>query len=559
MRAVHERGPSVRRRMSMAVTALWAAFAISAAASPSWAAPPRIVPQGNSFRLIVQGKPMLMLGGELGNSSASSADYMAPHWQRLHDMHLNTVLAPVSWELIEPVEGHWNFSNVDLLIENARKHDLHLVLLWFGAWKNSMSSYVPAWVKRDQRRFPRAQLLNGQGAEILSAFSSDALAADARAYRALLDHIRAIDGERNTVLMVQVENEIGMLPVARDYGPAATAAFQSPVPQPLVDYLVAHHATLTPQLKSLWEAHGGLRHGNWADLFGPGNGAEEIFTAWYYARYADQIATAGQAAYDLPMYVNVALNRPGKAPGEYPSGGPLPHLIDIWKAGAPHIDMLSPDIYFPNFSDLAARYRRPDNPLFIPEANRADNPNVQANALYAIGTLGAMGYSPFSIESVDDRPNAITPLYDLLTQLAPAILADTGTGRMAGFQPRTLFDGTVIAEPQSADIGGYRFTVRFASPQGSDEDGEAHHAALILQTGPEDYLIAGTGVVVSFTPLGDGPPLAGIDNAWEGHFDATGAWKPGRLLNGDQTNQGRFILLSPGEMQIQKIRLYRYR
>jgi len=58
--------------------------------------------------------------------------------------------------------------------------------------------------------------------------------------------------------------------------------------------------------------------------------------AWHYARYADALAVAGKAAYSPPMYVNAALNRMGKAPGEYPSGGPLPHLLDVWKAGAPY-------------------------------------------------------------------------------------------------------------------------------------------------------------------------------------------------------------------------------
>jgi beta-galactosidase GanA len=136
---------------------------------------------GTAVQLLVHGHPLLVLGGELGNSSASSAAYMAPHWPRLKQMHLNTVLAPVSWELIEPSEGQFNWSSVDTLLTQARAQHLHLILLWFGTWKNSMSTYVPGWVKRNQKRFPRAQLPDGRSLDILCAFDPAIRDADARA------------------------------------------------------------------------------------------------------------------------------------------------------------------------------------------------------------------------------------------------------------------------------------------------------------------------------------------------------------------------------------------
>jgi len=517
------------------------------------------VKQGTALQLHVQGKPMLLIAGELGNSSASSATYMAPRWKRLKDMHLNTVLAPVSWELIEPVEGKFDFSSVDALIRDARANRLKLVFLWFGAWKNSMSTYVPAWVKRDQNRFPRAQLPNGQGLDILSSMAPTTLEADQKAFAALMAHIKVVDDKQNTVVMTQVENEIGMLPVARDYGPLADAAFKGQVPAELMTYLQRHRDALRPQLKQRWEEQGGKTSGTWAEVFGPGHPAEEIFTAWTYARFADALTRAGKAAYDMPMYVNVALNRPGRLPGEYPSGGPLPHLIDIWKAGAPALDFLAPDIYFPNFVDIVNIYKRPDNPLFIPEANNADHPQVPGNALYAIGKLDAIGFGPFSIESVDEKPGALAQAYDLLEQLSPYILAAQGLGRMSGFRPKALYDETLVYEPLTETIGNYRFTVSFADiqkPVATSDTGNA--GGIIIQTGPEDYLIAGQGITVTFTPVGPGPSLAGIDSAWEGYFDAQGSWVPGRLLNGDQTHQGRHIRLPTGDFQIQKIRLYRY-
>lgn len=541
------------------------------------------------MRLIVRGKPMLVLGGELANSSASSEAYMAPHWSRLKQLHLNTVVTPVYWELIEPEEGHFDWKSVDALLNNARANDLKLVLLWFGTWKNSMSTYVPAWVKRDPERFPRARLPDGEGLDILSPLAPATRDADAQAFAALMGHLRAADAEKNTVLMVQVENEVGMLPVARDYSPEATRQFHERVPAELVRALQqetvtdpqgaapmdgAAHSALS--LQRLWQEHGAKTDGDWPAVFGENDAAAEAFTAWYTARFVESVTAAGKAAYPLPMYVNTALNRPNKVPGEYPSGGPLPHLFTIWKTAAPSLDLLAPDIYFPDFVERASLYVRPGNPLFIPEANNADKPEVPANAFFAFGKLDCIGFSPFSIDSFDSiderQPSALARAYSVLEQLSPAILASEGLGRMSGFRPRVLFDGTVVDTPVTETIGNYRFTVEFIDPWTPQKDqNTATHGGLIIQTGPEDYLIAGQGITVTFKPTGEGAPppgvppltarspLAGIDSAWEGHFDAHGTWVPGRLLNGDQTHQGRHIRLGPGEFQIQRVRLYRFR
>lgn len=503
---------ATRARWVIGLLFLLSAFAARAAA-------PHLEKQGTAMRLIVRGRPMLVLGGELGNSSASSAPYMAPHWSRLKQMHLNTVLAPVSWELIEPTEGRFSWESVDALIKVARANELRLVVLWFGAWKNSMSTYAPAWVKRDQARFPRAQLPDGRGLDILSAFGSATREADTRAFTALLDHLRSTDSDKNTVLMIQVENEIGMLPVARDYGPQASRMFREPVPEALVRRLAAPAPEGQSRLQQVWSEHGSRREGDWAALFGEDDVASEAFTAWYYAVYVESLVKAGKAVYPLPMYVNTALNRTNRAPGEYPSGGPLPHLFDIWKAGAPSLDLLAPDIYFPNFVEWASRYRRPDNPLFIPEANNADKAEVPANAFYAFGKLDAIGFGPFSIESIDEPPaRPLAQAYAVLEQMSPAILASQGLGRMAGLRPAVLEDGTVIETPVTETIGDYRFTVTFIDPwTPRAEQKIATHGGLIIQTGPEDYLVAGQGITITFAPASNkAAPLVGLDSVWEG-------------------------------------------
>ena len=171
-----------------------------------------------------------------------------------------------------------------------------------------------------------------------------------------------------------------------------------------------------------------------------------------------------------------------------------------------------------------------------------DRSATPANAFYAIGQLDAFGFSPFKVETAEGQDQqALTEAYDLLRQLTPAILAAQGTDRMAGFKPRVLEDGAVLDPPVEQVIGDYRFTVGFIDPWTPRADQKtAAHGGLIIQVGPEDYLIAGRGLVITFA--GDGQ----------------GRWVPGRVLNGDQTHQGRHIRLPPDQFQIQRVRLYRY-
>ena len=474
------------------------------------------IPHLKDGQLIVDGKPFLILGGELGNSSASEREWLGPHWARLKAMHLNTVLAPVSWELIESQEGRFDFTTVDWLIEDARAHDLRLVFLWFGSWKNSMSTYVPAWVKRDERRFPRTIGADGKAQEILSAFGPATRDADARAFAALMRHLKQVDGARHTVIMIQVENEIGFLPTVRERGAAADAAFAK------------------------------------------FKGSEEAFTADAYARFTEAVTRAGKREYPLPMYANGAQGRPGKLPGEYPSGGPLAHLMDVWREAAPSLDFLAPDIYFPNFADIVAGYVRPGNPLFVPEANNAGDPRAAANAFGVIARHRGIGFSPFSIESVDGAGAAkLGGLYGLLESMAPEILRAQATGRILGFSPPVTFAGAVDETPQIQTLGGYRFTVSFVDPwTPKDKQVPAEHGGMILWLGGEDYLIAGTGITVTVEPA-DGKGRAGLDRVEEGRF-VDGKWVSGRVLNGDQTHQGRHVRLPPDTQGVQRVRLYRY-
>ena len=525
---------------------------------------PRLVRQHGATQIMIDGKPFLARGGEVQNSSASSLAYLDSEvWPKVVAMHFNTVIAPVYWQLIEPREGQFDFTTVDGLIRGARQHNVRLVLLWFGTWKNSMSCYVPSWINRDQDRFPRAARADGATLDILSALGANNLNADASAFVALMRHLRAIDSMVRTVIMVQVENEVGMIPEARDHSPAADAAFKAPVPAALTVYLSGHRDSLSPELKKAWEDHGAKIGANWANTFGDGLQTDEFFTAWTEARYTGEVAARGKAVYPLPMYVNAALIRPGKQPGQYPSGGPLPHLFDIWRAAAPALDFLAPDIYFPNFVEWAQKYALPDNPLFIPESGRAGAADLGADALYAYAQLNSMGFAVYAPEFL--RPHEQETLgdaYSLIDQLTPLVLASQGTGKMVGIRAPASFDGAEDLAPQQFTLGDYTFDVRFKEPAPistgvrTETEMPGAHGGLIIQTGEDEYLVAGTGMIITFGTRGKG--IAGIDSIWEGRF-VNGNWVAGRNLNGDDDNQGRYLRMPSGQFTIRRVRLYTYR
>ncbi len=540
-------------------------------------AQPRLEHHGNWARIVANEKPMLMIGGELGNSSASTLDDIQRIFPYLKSLGLNTVLAPVSWELIEPQEGIYDFSTLDNIIIEARRNDLKVVVLWFGAWKNSMSCYVPEWFKRDTKRFPRVHDRNRKPLEEASSLSKNVLEADKKIFCKMMQHIQSVDNKEQTVVMVQVENEIGMINEPRDYSQDATRMYQSQVPEQLTSYLLKNKKILNNDRLRISSAKG-----SWAELFGNDIYAEEIFQAWTFAVYVEEIAKAGKAVYDLPMYVNVALNSRGRKPGEYPSAGPLAHLIDIWHCGAPSIAVLGLDLYDKGFCDWTAKYHLPNNPLFIPEIRLEDQDAMRA--LYAFGHHDAMGFCPFSIEdyplyserssndwkgmdlSQDDQLNAFTtsasslsPLaasYRLLRQVEPIILKHQGTDNM---------DAVILDnDHRVADIitpDGITLHIKHSYSLGWEPEAKSdvwpEVACIIIRQDSEDYLAIGSGVVITYEKTASKKQV-GLAKCEVVNYDDNGNMQIVRHLSGDQTHQGRHVRIPVGNYQIQHFRLYEY-
>ncbi len=536
------------------ITTICAATLALAACAPApekttAAAPaPHLEKRGEVTQLIVGGKPYLALACELKNSSASSREYMSQRWAQLKQAGINTVLAVVTWEQLEKEEGKYDFSVVDALVEDARANDLKLAILWFGSWKNGVSSYHPVWVKKDAARFPSALTKDGKTLPILSTLGEATAKADGKAYAAMMKHLKEIDSAEQTVVMIQMENEVGLHGYTRDYCPAANAAFAGQVPSELIAYLSAHKDSLLPETLAAWKNSGYRTSGTWEEVFGKNDRTDEIFMAWNYASYLNTVSAAGKAEYNLPTFVNAWIVQPeDRRPGNYPSGGPQAQNHDIWRAAAPAIDILSPDIYLADYPTLLRMYARNGNPVFVPESRAGQN--GAANAAFTIGEMGGIGYSPFGfdVDALSPSNATFSEFYRKADAASEVILEAQAEGRiraawLKGSDPVRLKD--------EVTLGDYRICFELVSsgrrnggaPQltGGTYAPDAIGYAIAIQESEDSYLFLGSNVRITFLPK-EGNDIVGLAKVTEGDYK-DGKWVEGRWLNGDEI-QLRYDLL----------------
>lgn len=541
--------------------------------------------QGTATQLVVHGMPFLILGGELGNSSAACPQDIERIFPKLKRMGLNTVLVPAYWELIEPIEGQFDFTLTDKVLQQARLNDLKIIFLWFGAWKNSMSCYAPLWFKENHKKYPRAYTQSGKPLEIASVFSEAVYKADQRAFSQWMQHIAMVDKKEGTVIMIQIENEIGMLEDARDYSHEANKAFNAPIPAEFMTYLQKNKKALHPQMLDKWESQGCKKQGNWQEVFGADIYTDEIFMAWHYAKYVEGLAQTARSIYNIPLYVNAAMNSRGRKPGEYPSAGPLAHLIDVWHCGAPSIDILAPDLYDNGFTDWVAQYKLHNNPLFIPEIRLTDDNSIRA--FYIFGEHDAIGISPFSIEDGSDSPKSpLVQSYTQLKELMPLLTKYQGKGLMKGL----LFDNEnkerIIIDDDLTVTARHFFTLPW-DPRATNGSIWPEGGGILLKLSKNEYVVAGSGIVLEFSKtsekqtiekqkqLGEDGFALGNDQIKTkhhkfkgkrcgiGYVDEVKVDKDGKLhyvrrLNGDQNHQGRHVRIPVGDFKILHVQLYEY-
>jgi hypothetical protein len=578
---------------------------------PADSAIPHLEKRGLATQLIVDGKPFLVLGAEPPTSAPSNLVYLKYMMAVMAETHQNTGAIAVGWNWIEPEKGKYDFKIVDAAIEDARLIDQRICLVWFGSWKNGVSGFVPMWVKANQDGFPRSQTVDAKTGvtktpEALSAFSENNWRADARAFAAMMRHIREVD-RTHRVILVQVENEIGIFGDSRDRSELANKAFAAPVPAELMDYLQKHKDGLHPDILKIWEAAGFKTSGTWEEVFGKSPEGDEVFMAWSYARYVNHVAEAGKKEYPVPMFVNVWGT---KGWGRGPRGEAFDHVLDIWKAGAPLVDMSCPDAYMGRqgaanqIVDITDRYSRPDNSFFTVEAEDGDM--GAAHVFYAIGQRHAIGYSGMGNDGLLEwftrtginLPAAVTPAgmdaptrligfggptapaplppvppeyeakalsqaFLTLSQIAPQILEHQSTGTIAG----------VAIDKQRPNekvkLGNYILNVEL--PHGRSAQAPIPDIlgyGLFMATGPDEYVLAGNNLFVTFTPDTPGAPIAGLGMQEAGRFDSDGKWVTTHFLGGDDSNfsseppvgqSGSVVRLQFGEHAVQRVKLYRYR
>ena len=501
---------------------------------------PRIVEQDGRYALMVDGAPFLMLGAQSNNSSdwPGTLDKV---WPAIEYLHANTLETPIYWEQFEPEPGRFDSTQVDLVLKEARAHHAHLVLLWFGTWKNGSQHYMPEWMKLKPEIYTHVTNKNGELVDSPSPFSQASLEADKRAFAALMKHLKEVDGER-TVLMVQVENETGTWGAMRDYSPEAEKLFAGPVPAEV--------------LKAMGKPAGAT---SWRDAFGAE--ADVNFHAWAVAKYVGEIAAAGKAVYPLPLYVNAALRDPFKgAPGTYEAGGPTDNVLPIWKAEAPAIDVLAPDIYLPE---------------------TAGSPRTLARFLFSTLGLQAIGYSPFGLDYTrtppahqgdTDSPNSFLDATAQNYKLVGPMMRDVAR---LNFEGRLQATAEVESEPtQTLHFGDWDAVVLYGGGRSGTPKGNAEPIgrALVAQLKESQFLVTGYFCRVDFRPAGSEAqrkagtvavgtgqtPSALLEGKWvhrqflkveEGTYE-NGVFKFGRILNGDQTDWGLGLGAEPEVLRV---------
>jgi beta-galactosidase GanA len=492
---------------------------------------PHLVRKDGRHALIVDGAPYLVLGAQCGNSSAWPAT-LPKVWPAVEYLHANTLEAPIYWEQFEPEPGKFDTSLVDLLIAQAREYDVRLILLWFGTWKNGSSHYMPLWMKRQPELYPRMLRADGRRVDSPSPHAPATLAADIRAFRALMRHLKEADPVR-TVIMVQVENEPGTWGSVRDYSPAAQALFEAPVPSPLLDALGKR------------ERNGA----NWATCFG--SDADEFFHAWSVASFIGQVAAAGKAEYPLPLYANAALRDPLTPPpaSHYESGGPTDNVLSIWKAAAPAIDILAPDIYQNDparHRKVLELYRRPDNALFVPEVGSAPG---YARYFFVALAQQAIGWAPFGADYVAYANNPLGASRHNEESLAQFALNYRVIEPMMREVARLSFEGKLHAvaeetgEPQqSMDLGRWKAVITYGIPAFGNHPApkgnvEPSGRALVAELGDDQFLVAGLFCRVDFQPAAANGGQREYVRVEEGTYE-NGTFRAARIWNGDQTDWG---------------------
>lgn len=527
----------------------------------------------------VKGKPFYSIGIQSHNSSSYLPEKMGETWNAAKMLGVNTVAVPVPWCKFEPEEGHYDEEFVRSLILQARENGFHLVLLWFGTWKNGTMEYVPEWVKCDTERFPRVQLKGGRKVLNLSPHCKTNLEADKKAFVRMMTVLRALDAEEQTVIAVQVQNEAGLFSgTRRDFSPYGEAAFAENVPDVLLDWCRKY-----PQCRLA--RHQKKASGCWKDVFGI-DGAEYV-TAYAVADYINEIAKAGKEIYNIYTYTNawITVGR-GIAGIDWPAGTCAPQNLDIYYAVCDNLDTVAADIYTPELTGYiktAEEYTRTDIgcALYVPESARTVfNSGVMFEAVGA----GAIGFHVFGGESLlNDAQDALTEegesmmhSFKMLRAVQPLLEQNLASWKVypiyrRGNEANVLIDGL---------RGGWRAFISFTGTVDGYLRMDYHHKdacieetsgytkepcrGLLIQTDDNTFYVVGHQFrMFILPPLNEDGAIDALDaspaifptnaeycTVSEGFFDKSGVYHAQRFRTGDESRHGTFMQWDCGVIEI---------
>ncbi len=456
---------------------------------------PRIEQVGGQSRLLVDDQPYLILGVQWDCDSCFSPEEMNPLFPQAARMGANTAVLPTYWREIEPFPGQYDFRIVNERIANTRASGMRAILLWFATWKNACPFYAPDDIRHDSQTYRRALDRNGQPTVSLCPTAEVTWKRDRDALIALMTYLRDHDDE-HTIIMIQIENESGLLGTDRCYCPECNARFEA------------------ERWKETWNEN-----------------AAEAFSAACLARYIDRLAGEAKAIYNLPTYTNVWLAAPvGSTPGSYPSGGALPHMLDHYRSQLQHLDFVAPDIYssgYGDFSRLCRTYSANGNPLYIAEHSSSPIGRAERNVFYAIGQFGAIGFDPWAIDSPFPEMYA-PPLVDPVGyEWGPQAywLRDSYVAIGRALTPIVEAQGsdrlfTFVQEMTESSTG---WTASGCDLLISYHDRDGASRGMVIQRGANEFLLIGVGFSVRFRQPNRDEAIAVVSAEW-GRFEGD-QWK----------------------------------
>jgi hypothetical protein len=524
-------------------------------AFPPYPKPDGSTPRAEKGNIIVCGQPRIILYGEtLEDVMTDAADvpYYGDQFDKWRRQGLNTVGAIIQWNRFELRKDEYEYAMIDGLIEAAKARNMHLIIVWFGTWRNLQSNYVPRYVWDEKIAFPAVKKNGKQDNGRVSPHAMKCAVRDGLALQSLLARASVKDPGHQVLIAVQVENE---MPNGWDWSIEANAAFKEQVPKELLDYLKANDTPKFDPSKlgsfaySRYHDNGSRTSGTWEEVFGNkplppdprADGASDArlaMGAYYAGKYIEAVVRKAKEALNIPMYANAWC-------GESPCDSAY---MDIFHIGCPSLDGMGPD----SPGDNLFQWVRPWNMLVEPEFSAPEN-------YFRALSLGALLNGHYFANEVEVGARA--PIGAVVRAMEPVLVTKRNPGDLLGFYPPGSNHGKRLPKAGHSWEQDYQnLKVKFTLTGDTADDTYLPHTAgpvlgpngLIMRMAPEEYVITSTKVDVVLRRA-DGSDIA-TALAEQGHFES-GKWVKDKDLTPETDGKSLMLKFPTANMQYGQIRI----